>query len=387
MIKRIVPLPKRPQEPFFLWGPRKTGKSYLIRHLYPHILTINLLETDTYARYSTKPSLLREICRAANSKNKAQRFFLIDEVQKVPALLDEVHLMIEEDGFIFGLCGSSARKLKRGHANLLGGRAIRYELRGLVYPELVKQFDIIKLLNRGYLPSHYLSDSYKKLSASYINEYLKEEIATEGLVRNLPAFADFLRASAICDTEIVNYTNIASDCGVSSPAVREYYQILVDTLIGEFLPAYTRRPKRKVIHAPKFYFFDVAIPNILAKRGEIEEGSELIGKAFENWVYHELRSYIIYKEKDALLSYWRLADSGHEVDFIINDFDIAFEAKASGRIKSDHLKGLRELKKEYARVEKRIVISFENKRRLTDDGIIIVSYKDFLDSLWDGEYF
>lgn len=388
MFQRIIPLPSNPTESFFLWGPRKTGKSFLIKQLYPNIRRIDLLNTDNFTKYSVRPALLREECLASLEEHPASpRFVLIDEIQKVPPLLDEVHLLIEDHQFIFGMCGSSARKLKRDHANLLGGRALRYELRGLVYPEFGDAFDLVQLLNRGFLPSQYLSPKYSKLIESYINDYLKEEIASEGLVRNLPLFSDFLRSSAFSDTEIVNYSNIAGDCGVSGKTVKEYFQILQDTLIGEFLPAYTRRPKRKVIHAPKFYFFDVAIPNALARRGEILLGSEAAGKAFENWLYNELKSYILYRERPLELAYWKLADSGREVDFIVGDCEWAIEAKGTDRVRSEHLKGLRELKKDHPSVKKRLVVSLEKMPRLTEDNILILPYLDFLKSLWGGAIF
>lgn len=388
MFQRIAPLPQNPEESFFLWGPRKTGKSFLIKQLYPNTRRIDLLNTDVFAEYSVQPSRLREQCLAQLHRHpESPRFVIIDEIQKIPQLLDEVHLLIEDHHFVFGLCGSSARKLKRGHANLLGGRAVRYELRGLVYPELGDQFDLLRLLNRGFLPAHYVSKNSQKLITSYINEYLKEEIAAEGLVRNLRLFSDFLRAAAFSDTEIVNYTNIASDCGVSSKTVKDHFQILQDTLIGEFLPAYTRRAKRKVIHAPKFYFFDVALPNALTHRGELQFGSEMTGKAFENWLFHELKSYTLYKEKNADLSYWKLADSGQEVDFIINDCEVALEAKGTAKVRPDHLKSLRELKKEYPAIKKRLVVSLEKTARLTDDQILILPYRNFLESLWQGELF
>lgn len=388
MLQRIVPLPLNPKESFFLWGPRKTGKTFLIKHLYPNIHRIDLLNTDSFAKYSIRPALLREECLARlESDPTSSRFVLIDEIQKIQQLLDEVHLLIEDHHFVFGMCGSSARKLKRGHANLLGGRAVRYELRGLTFPELESKFDLTRLLNRGYLPSHYLSDNYRKLTNSYINEYLKEEIAAEGLVRNLPLFSDFLRAAAFSDTEIVNYSNIASDCGVSGKTVKEYFQILQDTLIGEFLPAYTRRAKRKVIHSPKFYYFDVALPNLLTRRGELQLGSEMAGKAFENWLFHELKSFIVYKEKSDFLSYWKLADSGREVDFIINDCEVAIEVKGVAKVRPDHLKGLRELKKEHPPVKKLLLICLEESPRLTEDQILILPYRDFLQSLWQGDFF
>jgi predicted AAA+ superfamily ATPase len=388
MIQRIAPLPLDPKESFFLWGPRKTGKTFLIKHLYPNIHRIDLLNTDSFAKYSIRPALLREECLArVKNDPAASRFVLIDEIQKIQQLLDEVHLLIEDHHFVFGMCGSSARKLKRGHANLLGGRAVRYELRGLTFQELGGEFDLTRILNRGYLPSHYLSDNYRKLADSYINEYLKEEIAAEGLVRNLPLFSDFLRAAAFSDTEIINYSNIASDCGVSGKTVKEYFQILQDTLIGEFLPAYTRRAKRKVIHSPKFYYFDVALPNLLTRRGELQLGSEMAGKAFENWLFHELKSFITYKEKNDFLSYWKLADSGREVDFIINDCEVAIEAKGTSKVRPDHLKGLRELKNEHPSVKKRVLVSLEESPRLTEDQILILPYRVFLQSLWQGEIF
>ncbi|PIR16984.1 MAG: AAA family ATPase [Deltaproteobacteria bacterium CG11_big_fil_rev_8_21_14_0_20_49_13] len=388
MFQRIAPLPSNPKESFFLWGPRKTGKTFLIKHLYPNSHRIDLLNTDSFAKYSVRPALLREECLAnIESDPTASRLVLIDEVQKIPKLLDEVHLLIEDHHFVFGMCGSSARKLKRGHANLLGGRAVRYELRGLTFPELGNEFDLTRLINHGYLPSHYLSGNHLKLTDSYVNEYLKEEIAAEGLVRNLPLFSDFLRAAAFSDTEIVNYSNIASDCGVSGKTVKEYFQILQDTLIGEFLPAYTRRAKRKVIHSPKFYYFDVALPNLLTRRGELQLGSEMAGKAFENWLFHELKSYITYKEKSDLLSYWKLADSGREVDFVVNDCEVAIEAKGTSRVRPDHLKGLRELKKEHQSIKKLLLVCLEELPRLTDDQILILPYRDFLQSLWQGDVF
>ncbi len=387
MFQRIIHLPKIPTESFFLWGPRKSGKSFLLKKLYPDVPMFNLLDTDDFAKYSMRPALFREECLAIPQRSKNKKpFFIIDEIQKIPALLDEVHLLIENHGFLFGLCGSSARKLRRGHANLLGGRALRYELRGLVYPELGAEFNLVRLLNRGYLPSHYLSHSYQKLCQSYVNEYIKEEIAAEGLIRNLPVFSDFLRSAAFSDTEIINYTNIASDCGISSPTVKEYFQILQDTLIGEILPAHTRRPKRKVIHAPKFYFFDVALTNVLIRRKEIEPGTELWGKAFENWVHQELKSFMIYSEKGDELSYWRLADSGKEVDFIVNDCQIAIEAKACNPIRNEDLKALRELKNDQPHVEKRLIVCMEKKRRITGDGILILPYEEFVAGLWSGEW-
>ncbi len=389
MYPRALTLNADHDETFFLWGPRKTGKSSLLRERFKDAHFFNLLDTDQFIKFSTRPALFREECLgviALLNTRQPRPWFIIDEVQKIPALLDEVHLLIEEHGLKFGLCGSSARKLKRGHANLLGGRAVRYELSGLVSIELGDDFDLIKLLNRGYLPSHYLNDRYPKILAAYVNEYLKEEIAAEGLVRNLPVFSDFLRSASFSDGEIINYTKIASECGVSSPTVKEYFQILQDTLIATNLPAYTRRPKRKVIHAPKFYFFDVALTNILTRRKNLEPGTEAFGHAFENWIHHEIRSYLSYRSIDADFSYWRLADTGREVDFVLNDLEIAIEAKAKSQIRPDDLRGLRELAVDHPKVKRRLVVCLETKRRVTEDNILIMGYADFVRALWNGEW-
>ena len=344
MLSRALKLPESPRSTFFLWGPRQTGKSSLLRATYPRARRIDLLKTDEFIRYTRVPALLREETTASAAPGEP---IIIDEVQKVPALLDEVHWLIENRGAVFALCGSSARKVRRGHANLLGGRAVRHELFGLVSAEIGSSFDLVRAVNHGALPRHYLSDSPRPLQRAYVNDYLKEEIAAEGLVRNLPAFADFLSAASLSDGDLVNYANIARDCGVSAPAVREYFQILVDTLVGRFLPAYTKRPKRRVIQSRKFYFADVGVVNVLAKRGHIEPGSELFGKALESWVFHELTAFLSYRGSERELAFWRLP-SGIEVDFVTDDLRLAIEVKATTRPSSEHMKGLRALKKNRA---------------------------------------
>lgn len=380
MIKRKLRLPAKPDESFFLWGPRQSGKSMLLKTDYPDAIWYDLLKTDLYVSLTEKPSLLREELLFTQTQKKSG-FVVIDEIQKIPALLDEVHWLIENTEFVFGLCGSSARKVRRGHANLLGGRAVRYELFGFVSEELGSQFDLVRMINQGTLPRYYLSTSYERLVRSYVNDYLKEEIAAEALVRNLPAFSNFLSAAALSDAELVNYATLARDCGISGPAVKEYFQILIDTLLGRFLEAYRKRPKRRVIGAPKFYFSDVGVVNYLAKRGRLAPGSELFGKAFENWVFHELCAHRAYSEKDYDLAYWRLA-SGIEVDFIMGDMEAAIEAKSSARITTDHLGGLREIIKDHPKLKKRIVVSLEERPRKTEDGIEILPYSVFMKRLW-----
>jgi uncharacterized protein len=379
MLARALTLPTRPHESFFLWGPRQTGKSTLLRQTYPAATRLDLLTAREFARLSRDPSLLRDDLQASG-----ERFLIIDEIQKVPALLDEVHWLIENRGVVFALCGSSARKVRRGHANLLGGRALRYELHGLVSAELGKDFDVIRACNHGYLPRHYLAAAPRARIRAYVDDYLKEEIATEGLTRNLPAFADFLVAAALADGQLVNYATIARDCGVSAYTVKEYFQILVDTLLGSFLPAHRKRPKRRVIQTPKFYFADVGVVNHLAKRGRLEPGSQLFGPALENWVFHELLAYRAYHDFAIDLSYWRLA-SGIEVDFIVDDMRAAIEVKGTGRVTADHLKGLRELHREHRRVGRSILVCLEDRPRRTEDSIDILPAGQFAERLWAGE--
>ncbi len=379
--ERSLKLPSDCQETFFLWGPRQTGKSTLLKRTFPEAYRIDLLQPGVYRRYLQKPQLIIEETRL-----KGYRFMVIDEIQKVPELLDAVHWLHEEMGVNFALCASSARKVKKGKANLLGGRGVKYELFGFSGKELGDAFDLERMLNHGSIPRIYLSNSPKRLLNTYVSQYLKEEIAAEGLVRRLPAFFEFLNAAALSDCEVVNYTTIARDTGVSSQTVRGYFEILVDTLLGYFLHVYRRRPKRRIVQSPKFYFFDVGIVNFLTKRGDIQYGSELFGKAFENWVFHELCTYSSYTESYAHMSYWRLA-GGTEVDFIINYIDCAIEAKASVKIVDRHLKGLRELVRDHPETRKRIVVSLDERDRKTNDGIEILHYITFLHHLWSGLVF
>jgi len=373
-------LPAAPLESFFLWGPRQTGKSTLLRSLYPEAVWLDLLKTDEQIRYASRPALLREELEAV----PPGLLVVIDEVQKAPGLLDEVHWLVENRGRVFALSGSSARKVRRSHANLLGGRAVRFEMFGLTSEEVGPAFDLVRALNHGFLPRHYLSEAPGRLLRSYVTDYLKEEVLAEGLSRNLPAFTTFLAAAALSDGELVSFATIARECGVSAPAVKGWFEVLVDTLLGDFLPAFTKRPKRRVIGAPKFYFADVGVVNHLAKRGRMEPGSALFGKAFQSWVRHELRAYSSYRERFFDLSYWRLA-SGIEVDFVVDDMVAAFEAKATPRVKSDDLNGLRQIRIDHPKLKERFVVSLEPKARVTEDGIVVLPWRVFVERLWGDE--
>jgi predicted AAA+ superfamily ATPase len=259
---RIV-LPER--QSAFLWGPRKTGKSTLLKAAFPDSLRFDLLQTDLMLDLAKRPALLRERLLAADPPQLA-RPVILDEVQKVPALLDEVHWLIENRGLRFVLCGSSARKLRRGRTNLLGGRAWRYELHPLVSHEL-GEVDLLRALNRGLVPAHYLAPEYRRSLAAYVRDYLKEEVFDEGLTRNVSAFSRFFEAVGFSHGDLTNYANIAGDCGVDAKTVKEYYQILVDTLLGSFVEPYKRRQERQVIgKAAKFYLFDVGVAGAIAGR-------------------------------------------------------------------------------------------------------------------------
>ena len=382
MIQRSLSLPEPGSETFFLWGPRQTGKSTLLRESYPGCRWVDLLKNDVFLRYARRPELLRLEIGEDRQADRAQ--IVIDEIQKVPALLDEVHWLIENRGLHFALCGSSARKVRRGAANLLGGRAVRYELHGLTAGELGEAFDLDRILNQGYLPRMYASRRPRRLLDAYIADYLREEILAEGLVRNLPVFSGFLEAAALSDGSFVNFSNVARECGVSVPTAKSYFQILDDTLLGRWLPAYRKRVKRRVIGAPKFYFADVGVVNRLTRRGVLERGSVAYGKAFENWVFHELVSYVSYKDVDTNLAHWRLP-SGIEVDFVLGPMQAAIEAKATTNVVSHHLKGLRTLSEEHPDLGDRVVVCLESRAWRSDDGISVLPASTFAQRLWQGD--
>jgi uncharacterized protein len=380
MYKRLLDLPRSPQTSFFLWGPRQTGKTTLLKACYPDAWRIDLLKTDELVRYLKQPSLLREQVASLPAKT----LVVVDEIQKAPVLLDEIHYLIQERQTVFALCGSSARKVRRGHANLLGGRAVRYELLGLVAEEMGDDFTIERFVNTGPLPEHYGARDPALRLRSYVDDYLREEILQEGLTRQLPVFSDFLRLAAIGDTEVLNIANVAREAGMAASTVRDHYTILVDTLMGAFLPAFTLRPKRRTVQAPKFYFRDIGVVNHLARRGAVQPGSELFGKAFENWVFHELSAHSRYSQRFYELSYWRLS-SGIEVDFILGPAAAAIEAKGKSRVNAEDLKGLRNFKKDFPQMRESIVVCLEKRPRVTEDGIRILPHREFARMLWEGK--
>lgn len=308
---------------------------------------------------------------------------IIDEIQKLPALLDEVHWLMTNHQLRFILSGSSARKLKRSGANLLGGRAVRKHLYPLVSAE-IPGFDLVKACNYGTLPRHYLGSNATKRIQAYVGDYLQEEIKAEALTRNLSVFTRFLEVAALSNGEIVNYQNIASECGVSSPTIKEYFSILEETLIGYLVPAFTEKVKRRVVQSPRFYYFDTGLTNYLLKRSEVRPGSPEFGHAFEQLIILELLAYIGYSERLSRLSYWRTT-SGYEVDAVIGSAQLAIEIKSSEEVQSHHLKGLRAFSEEFpdARL---IVVSLDKRPRLVN-GIEIYPATEFLAMLWEGKLF
>lgn len=364
-------------ESLFLWGARQTGKSTLLKSLFPNALWFDLLLYDTFLRYQSEPQQFRQAVLASGNTVPV----VVDEIQKIPALLDEIHWLIVNHSVRFILSGSSPRKIIRAGNNLLGGRALRYELYPLIHAE-IPDFELLRALNNGLLPRHYLSENPEKLIEAYIGNYLKDEILAEAKIRNINAFTQFLEAAAFSNGEIVNYSNIATECGVSHNTVKEYFQILEDTLLGRFLPSFQKKPKRRVILAPKFYYFDLGIVNKLLKRGRIEAKSESFGHAFEHFIYQELHAHSRYSEKDYMISYWRTT-SQFEVDFILGDHEVAIEVKGTDNVQPRHLKGLKSFSEEYS-VKKLIVVSDDPLERKAGD-ISIVPWKIFLERLWQGE--
>jgi len=380
MIKRILNIDLPKGQSAFLWGPRKTGKSSFLKKTFPGSLVYDFLKTDLYMEYLKTPSLFREQLLAKHP-DQLQHPIILDEVQKIPQILDEVHWLIENSAMQFILCGSSARKLKRGQANLLGGRAWRYEMFPFVFAELEKP-DLLQVLNRGLVPDHYLSDNYRKALRAYAQDYLKEEVFNEGLTRNIPAFSRFFDAMGFTHGELINYSNIARDCAVDAKTVKEYYQILVDTLLGTLIEPFKKRQNRQVItRAPKFYLFDVGVAGAIINRHIDQAKGELFGKAFEHYIFMELAAHRSYTELDYRINFWR-TKSGLEVDFVLGNGQIAIEVKGSSTVHARDLKPMRAFIEEYT-PQKALVVCNERQARI-HDGVHIMPYRQFLEGLWNG---
>lgn len=377
-IRRIIQLPDINKHSVFLWGPRKVGKSYYIRECFGDLKRIDLLKNDVFLDYSSRPSLLREQLEHIEGQRKP---IVIDEIQKVPALLDEVHWLIENTGQTFLLTGSSIRKLRRVSANMLGGRARRREMKPLCSAE-VPDLEIEKVVISGLIPSHYLSNDPTEELRGYISDYVKEEIVAESEIRDLPSFSDFLRIAAISSAELINYANIGRESGVAARTVRDYFQILEDTLLGFRLAPWKKSKNRRLIETDKFYFFDTGVSNFLARRRP-QIGTPEFGKSFEHFILMELVAFRAYVAPELEIYFWRTSH-GQEVDFILGEREVAIEIKSSKRVNEFDTKTLR-LLAEDGPIKRRILVSFEQDSKFYRDPygkIECLHFREFLKQLW-----
>lgn len=372
-IERVVDLNALlDKKSYFLLGPRQTGKTFLIRRTLENVRVYDLLDAEIYLALSRNPE------RIGEELQPQDRMVVIDEIQRLPELLNEVHRLIEARGIRFLLTGSSARKLRRGGVNLLGGRARTQYLHPLTYKELKGHFDLFRAIERGLIPSIYFSDEARADLQAYAGSYLQQEILAEGATRNIPAFSRFLRVAALCNATLVNFTNVANDAQVARTTVYEYFEILKDTLLLYELPAWKKSTKRKPLASSKYYFFDIGVVAVLQGR-EFRTGTPEFGEAFETYLMHELKSYCDYISGEQL-SYWR-STSGFEVDFIIGDHT-ALEVKAKKNLSPTDIKSLRMLAEE-GKLKRYLCVSMEPRRRKVGD-IDILPYREFLDLLWGG---
>ena len=362
------------QRSCFLFGPRQTGKSTLVRHQLADVRTYNLLDPTLFIRLARNPALIREALAPQTE------IIVIDEIQKMPALLNEVQLMIEEHGVRFFLTGSSARTLRRKGVNLLGGRARSRVLHPFVSAELGDHFRLERALEFGLLPSVYFSDAPAEDLAAYSGDYLKQEVAAEALVRNIGAFSRFLEVAALSHGRMINFAQIASDAQVPASTVREYYGILEDTFIAHEVPAYTETRKRKAVSTSKYYLFDIGLARHLQGRRGLPLGTAEYGEAFESFVLQEIKGFCDYHLLDPP-RYWR-SKSQFEVDFVVGE--LAVEVKAKKAVSHRDLRGLRALREEN-RLSHYVLVSLEPMARRVD-GIDILPWREFLTRLWAGEW-
>lgn len=362
---------------FFLFGPRSTGKSTIIRQQLADTSTvIDLLDSRLFLKLSSSPHELESIINSEHND-----IIVIDEIQRIPELLNEVHRLIESQKRTFLLTGSSARKLKRGQANLLAGRVWQAKLFPLIYKE-IDNFELDRYLLYGSLPAVYLSDYPEEELDAYVNTYLREEIMAEGLIRRLPPFSRFLKTIALANGEMLNFTKLANDSQVPPSTVTEYVSLLEDTLVGYLLPAWVESQKRKAIKKAKFYFFDPGVTNVLAGTETIERNSNLYGKNFEQFICMELRAYLSYQRKRHSLTYWR-SKNGQEVDFLIGT-ETAIEVKSATKVSNRDMKGLRYLAEE--NVFKNFILVSQDPTSTRTGNYQALHWKKFLADLWNDKF-
>ncbi len=357
----------------FLLGPRQTGKTFLIRRTLGDVRVYDLLDSATFLALSRNPGLIAE-------ETVDEKLVVVDEIQRLPDLLNEIHRLIESRRMRFLLTGSSARRLRSGGVNLLGGRARVKHLHPLTSAELGTHFDLRRAIARGLLPSIYFSDDPRADLAAYTGTYLQQEVLAEGITRNAPAFSRFLQVAALCNATMVNYTAVSNDAQVPRTTVYEYFRILEDTLLLHELPAWRESRNRRPIVSSKYYFFDVGVVGALQGR-DPQPGTPEFGTAVETLLMHELLSYVEYRSGESL-RYWRSA-SGYEVDFLLGDHT-AIEVKAKPTIAARDLRSLRALAEE-KRFKRLVCVGLHARPRRVDT-IDVIPLSHFVEALWAGEY-
>ncbi len=382
MYTRTLPLPERS---FFLFGPRATGKSTWLRQQLPDALRFDFLRLNTVLELTREPDFFRARVLAMPPGS----WVVLDEVQRMPALLNEVHALITDrgDDYRFALCGSSARKLRRMDANLLAGRVIRREFFPLTGAELNYKFELDDLLRFGTLPAVRTApaDSVDILDA-YVSTYLREEIREEALTRDIATFTRFLTVAALASGQVVNVSSIARDSGVARPTVARYFEVLVDTLIGYWLPAWRPRARIKERHHPKFYLFDPGVVRGLLGKLRDPLGDAERGPLLEGLVLHELRAARNVRNAGGEFTYWRSA-FGSEVDFVWSrgSHNVGFEVKASSRWRREYGTTLNQLLEEGTLSAGYLV--YTGREVLQDRGVIVLPVKEFMRRAAEGEFF
>lgn len=389
MYKRLFKLPK---DSFFLLGPRNTGKSTLLNTELPkNRIQIDLLNSETFLEFSRHPERLEEICKSKKNID----WIWIDEVQKIPMLLEEVHRLIEKYKFKFALSGSSARKLKRQGANLLAARATLRHMEGFVHAELNSDFDAKAVLEFGSLPALYNQREPVEFLADYLNLYIKEEIRAEGLVRNLDPFLRFLEVAGLMNGQILNATAIANDAKVPRMSVENYFSILTDTMVGYFLPAYRPQLKVKETAHPRFFWFDCGVARAAAGLLRDTLDSFWLGFSLETYIFHELRVYNRFSEKERPLFYYGVTGGG-DIDFVIETRKGTLSRKA--QVVLIEIKYSKQWKKDFSDT----MLSFANNSKVDvkgmfgvylgnkafeRDGVLVLPVMEFLARLYSGEIY
>lgn len=364
------------QRSVFLFGARQTGKSTYLKATFPGAKYVDLLAADTFRELSAAPERLRQ------SLSPSDKLVIVDEIQKLPSLLDEVHLMIEQSkDRRFILTGSSARKLKRGGVNLLAARALTYHLFPLTWLEAGATRLSDKLLIGG-LPSVLESQRPWEDLREYVGTYLQEEIRAEALTRSIEAFSRFLAVASFANGQQLNFTKIGADAQVPPRTIREFFSVLEDTMIGFQLPPYQKSLSRKPVATAKFYFFDLGVAHALQGITQIPIGTPTFGRALEHLIATELRAFLSYTRDQRSLCYWRTT-SQIEVDFMIGD-TIAIEVKGGGRISAADTKSLSALSEDVT-LQRKIIVSTENEYRKLDSGIEVMPVEMFMHRLWNNE--